>query len=165
MLQSFRVNALDCTAIVLYLSLMTATVCAADVVAETSVTMVCEHGTVKSLIAASLFNQAAKARGLPFHAVSRAVTPDASVPPKIVEALQRDGVDVADFHPRKISGQELAASPYVVAIGVDLPRGESDETKVLHWNDIPPASIDYNAARADLLAHVKALLDQLEKSR
>jgi arsenate reductase (thioredoxin) len=165
MLPSFRTNALVCTAVVLYLSLTTATAGAADVAAEASVTMVCEHGSVKSLIAASLFNQAAKMRGLPFHAVSRAITPDAGVPPKIVEALQRDGVDVADFHPRKISGQELAASPYVVAIGVDLPRGQSDTAKVLQWNDIPPASIDYNAARAALLAHVNALLDQLEKSR
>jgi len=37
---------------------------------------VCEHGNVKSLIAASLFNKAATDRGSPLRAMSRGVNPE-----------------------------------------------------------------------------------------
>ena len=40
-----------------------------------AVLMVCEHGNVKSLMAASFFNELAKARHLPFHAIARARRP------------------------------------------------------------------------------------------
>jgi hypothetical protein len=63
------------------------------------VLFVCEHGNVKSLIAATLFDQVARERGLSFRAVSRGVRPESGVPPAITEALRRDGVDVAGFSP------------------------------------------------------------------
>ena len=50
-------------------------IAAADA-AATKVVFVCEHGNVKSLMAASCFNQLAEQRGLPFRAVSRGVAPD-----------------------------------------------------------------------------------------
>ena len=44
------------------------------------VVFVCEHGSVKSLIASLYFNQRAQQRGLPFKAVARGTAPDSAVP-------------------------------------------------------------------------------------
>src|ERR1700741_2821321 len=54
---------------------------AADLANRAPVLMICEHGSVKSVMAATLFNQAAIERKLPFRAIPRGVTPDAAVPP------------------------------------------------------------------------------------
>ena len=89
--------------------------------AESRILFVCEHGNVKSLMAASYFNQMAQARGLPYRGVSRGVAPDSTtVPPKIIAALGSDGFDVRDFHPVAISAADVSASNRVVAIGVPI---------------------------------------------
>lgn len=127
------------------------------------VVFVCEHGNVKSLIAASLFNQLAEERGLPFRGVSRGLNPEKDVPAKIADALRGDGVDVKGFKPQPLTPAEVAAASRVIAIGVDLtsfPRDEQVPTEL--WNDVPPASIDYGASRAALLRHIGVLLDELQ---
>ncbi|HTJ16673.1 MAG TPA: hypothetical protein VL494_07830 [Steroidobacteraceae bacterium] len=131
--------------------------------AATKVVFVCEHGNVKSLMAASYFNQLAAQRGLPFHAVSRGVAPDSTtVPTAIVAGLHTDGFDVSDFHPAKISNADVAGAARTVAISTDVPASvHVDEQAIERWTDVPPASSDYDAARASLKAHVAALLDRL----
>ena len=131
--------------------------------AATKVVFVCEHGNVKSLMAASYFNQLAAQRGLPFHAVSRGVAPDSTtVPAAIVAGLHTDGFDVSDFHPAKISNADVAGAARTVAISTDVPASvHVDEQAIERWTDVPPASSDYDAARASLKAHVAALLDRL----
>lgn len=131
--------------------------------AATKVVFVCEHGNVKSLMAASYFNQLAAQRGLPFHAVSRGVAPDSTtVPTAIVAGLHTDGFDVSDFHPAKISNADVAGAARTVAISTDVPASvHVDEQAIERWTDVPPASSDYDAARASLQAHVAALLDRL----
>ena len=131
--------------------------------AATKVVFVCEHGNVKSLMAASYFNQLAAQRGLPFHAVSRGVAPDSTtVPTAIVAGLHTDGFDVSDFHPAKISNADVAGAARTVAISTDVPASvHVDEQAIECWTDVPPASSDYDAARASLQAHVAALLDRL----
>jgi arsenate reductase (thioredoxin) len=133
---------------------------------SSSVVFVCEHGSVKSLIGASLFDQVAKKRGLPFRAVSRGVSPDARVPPSIVAALRNDGIELETFKPQPVSAVEINAAARVIAIGVDvwsLPDGK--RSSIEQWNDVPAASVDYAAARASLLRHVEALVDELATSR
>jgi len=126
------------------------------------VVFVCEHGSVKSLIAASLFDQAATDRGLPHRAVSRGIAPDARVPPAIAAALARDGFDVAQVKPQALTAADLAGATRVVAIGVDLPaNGAQAPGPAEHWDDIPPASKDYPAARTALQRHIDELLDEL----
>jgi protein-tyrosine-phosphatase len=130
------------------------------------VLFVCEHGNVKSLMAASYFNQLAQERGLPFHAVSRGSAPDSNtVPPKIIAGLGDDGFDVHDFHPVKVSGADVAVSKRVVTIGVKLPGETTGNTVVEQWDDVPPASVDYAAARDSLQRHVRELADQLAAAR
>ena len=126
------------------------------------VVFVCEHGSVKSLIAASLFDRAAATRGLRFRAISRGVNPEEQVPPPIADALQRDGFNVEGFHPQRISQGDVIGARRVIAIGVELPAIDAGPIAAEIWNDIPPASADYAAARAALQRHIDALLDNLQ---
>lgn len=130
------------------------------------VLFVCEHGNVKSLIAATLFDQLARERGLPFRAVSRGIRPEPGVPPAIVEALRSEGVDVAGFTPQPVTSLDLAHASRVVAIGVDLSALSRDTRHPIEgWSDVPPASVDYASARAALLRHIESLIDGLKKRR
>ena len=130
------------------------------------VVFVCEHGNVKSLIGASLFDKVAKERGLPLRAISRGLAPEASVPPKIVQALRADDIDVSGFKPQQLTAHDFSAAARVIAIGVDLSSFR-DETRapIEPWDDVPPASVDYAASRAALLRHIESLLDEMQNRR
>ena len=131
------------------------------------VLMVCEHGNVKSLMAANYFNELARARHLPFHAVARGTAPNSTtVPPPIVDGLRADGFDVSDFHPSAITQADVAMSERVVLINTGLISNLAEGSKQLEkWTDVPPASLNYAAARDALKAHVRALLDQMANMR
>jgi protein-tyrosine-phosphatase len=127
-----------------------------------TVLMICEHGSVKSLMAASLFNAEASRRGLPFRAVARGLTPDAAVPTTIAAAMKQEGFDVSQFKPSAVSNDDVAQSAYVVTIGIEPAKvagnhGERSE----QWDDVPAASVDYASAHAVLQRHVDQLLDKL----
>ena len=131
---------------------------------DSQVLFVCEHGNVKSLMAASYFNQMAQERRLPFRAVSRGSAPDSTtVPPAIIQGLRGDGFDVSSFHPSAVNASDVSASQRVITIGTALPtdaRG-APQPKIEEWNDVPPASVDYVAARDSLKSHIKRLVEQL----
>jgi DNA-binding beta-propeller fold protein YncE len=115
----------------------------AEEATATQVLFVCEHGNVKSLMAASYFNQLAAKRGLHFRAISRASAPDSTT----VAA---------------VSATDVAGSERVVAIGTALPSAiDAPAAKVEHWDDVPAASVNYAAARDSLKAHVEQLLDRM----
>jgi protein-tyrosine-phosphatase len=128
-----------------------------------TVLMVCEHGNVKSLMAASYFNELATARHLPFHAASRGTAPNSTtVPPAIVDGLRSDGFDVSKFQPAAVTAADVASADRVVLINTELAADIADKSKsVEKWTDVPPASVDYGAAREALKSHVRTLLDQL----
>lgn len=136
---------------------------AAEDTAAKQVVFVCEHGNVKSLMAASYFNQLAEQQHLPFHAISRGAAPDSTtVPQPIVAGLRADGIDVSGFRPVKLGQPDLADAAHVVMIGVDLPAGlQARESRIEEWEDVPPASTNYAAARAALQAHVADLIARL----
>lgn len=131
---------------------------AADAKGDT-VVFVCEHGTVKSVIAALWFNKLAEERGLKTRAISRGVAPDAAVPEVIAAALQADGLSVAGFTPAALTRADLEGAARVVAIGVDV-RSILDRAAVPleSWPDIPPATRDYAAARDAMVARIAASL-------
>jgi arsenate reductase len=129
-----------------------------------SVLMVCEHGSVKSLMAASLFNRSAMQRHLPYRAIARGVSPDASVPAPIATALQQEGFDVAHFAPTKVSAAEVEQAARVVVIGLNPEVLEGRASAPIDaWGDIPAASVNYAEARAAIQQHIDALLDEFEK--
>jgi protein-tyrosine-phosphatase len=130
------------------------------------VLFVCEHGNVKSLMAASYFNQLAEKRGLRLRAISRGSAPDsATVPPPIIAGLRADGVDVGNFKPMAVSAADVAVSERVVEISTALPGGiDAPATKVEHWDDVPAASVSYGAARDSLRSHIEQLLDRMSRN-
>jgi hypothetical protein len=132
---------------------------------ESQVIFLCEHGNVKSLMAASYFNQMARERKLPFRAISRGSAPDStSVPPAIVAGLQKDGVDVATFHPSAIEAKDIAASSQLVLINTELPANvQGGGIKIERWIDVPPASVNFDAARNSLKTHVAQLIDRVAR--
>jgi chromate transporter len=129
--------------------------------APRTVVFVCEHGSAKSLVAASFFDRMARERGLAVRAVSRGTVPDASVPPVVVRSLRADGFEVASYRPRKLAVSDLASAARVVAIGVDLGEMGAGR-RVERWDDIPPVSTSYQEARAAMLSRLDALLRGLE---
>jgi arsenate reductase len=131
---------------------------------DSQVLFVCEHGNVKSLMAASYFNQLVQERRLPFRAVSRGTAPDSTtVPPAIIQGLRGDGFDVSSFHPSAVRASDVSASQFVITIGATLPTDiqSAARSKIEQWNDVPPASVDYAASRDSLKAHIKRLVEQL----
>jgi arsenate reductase len=125
-----------------------------------TVLFVCEHGSVKSLMAATFFDQAAQKRGISVHGMSRGMTPDAHVPTRIVDGLKLDGVDVAAFKPTRVDQSDIQAAIRVIAIGVEPSALAAAGKSVEAWTDIPESS-NYPAARAALMRHIETLLDEL----
>jgi protein-tyrosine-phosphatase len=127
------------------------------------VLFVCEHGNVKSLMAMSYFNQLAHERGLPLVAISRGTALDSDTVPKaIVDGLYADGLDVSDFRPVEVGISDLNSARRVVAIGVALPAEMSAPVGSLErWDDVPPASVDFEASSQAIRARVQALIDEL----
>jgi protein-tyrosine-phosphatase len=123
------------------------------------VVFVCEHGSVKSLIAREWFNRLAAERGLDLRAESRGMTPDATVPLAIADALQGDGFDVRTFEPRPFKADEARDALRVVGIGVDVSAAEQIPHET--WEGIPPASENYAASRDALRARIEVLLEAL----
>ena len=145
--------------------------CAASRSAEpqppTQVLFVCERGNVKSLMAASYFNQAAQARGWPFRAVSRGSAPQSDTAPDFIKSqLTAEGFDVSSFRAAAVTATDVSAADLVVTIGTALPASASAEvSKIEEWNDIPPVSSDYTRSRAALKARVAELLERLQRSK
>ena len=135
--------------------------------AESQVLFVCEHGNVKSLMAASYFNRLANQRGLPYHAISRGTAPDSTtVPPAIFAGLLGEGINVADFHPVVVGLTDVSKSRRVVLINTTLPETmQLPGTALEQWTDVPPASVDYAAASTALKRHVETLIADLSQSR
>jgi chromate transporter len=126
------------------------------------VVFVCEHGSAKSLVAASYFDRMAKERGLAVRALSRGTAPDAAVPPAVLELLAADGFDAAGFKPQALSAHDLEAAVRVVAIGVDIGGlASGSSTPVERWDDVPPFSQGYPKARAVMVARIESLLRAL----
>ena len=122
------------------------------------VVFVCEHGSAKSLVAASFFERLAKERGIRARAVSRGTSPDAAVPAGVVAALRDDGFDVAPFQPRRLSEADLREAACVVAIGVEL--GEAG-AHCERWDDLPAVSVSYAHARDVIVSRIESLLRRL----
>jgi arsenate reductase (thioredoxin) len=131
---------------------------------NTRILFICEHGNVKSLMAASYFNKLAQQRGLPYRAIARGTDPNSTtVPPAIINGLGAEGVDVRSFHPLKLRNSDIARSARVITIGVELPRNARNQaqTRLEQWYDVPPASMDYLGAQRSLKEHVAMLIDEL----
>jgi arsenate reductase (thioredoxin) len=130
--------------------------------AETTIVVfVCEHGSVKSLVAIEYFNRIARGRHLPLRAISRGTRPDSAVPIGIREGLRRDGFDVAAFAPRRFSLDDVRKAALIVSFDVDLPLAGATPRE--RWDKLPAATEDYATARDSIRARVDKLVTRMTR--
>jgi len=130
-----------------------------------TVVFVCEHGSSRSLLAATLFNRIAEQRGLAVRALSRAVsatTVDTKVPPRLVQSMSGDGFHVEAFQPQALSPAEAAGASRVVVINYDGPLDSAGPRPVDHLDDVAPASIEYDKAKRAITSYIESLLADFE---
>ena len=129
------------------------------------VVFVCEHGTVKSVVAIEYFNRLAREKGLNVHAISRGTNPDSVVPGPVAAGLRQDGFDVSAFRARLFTKDDLANSVMVVALDAPVETVVGSTLPVQRWDGMPAVSEDYAKARTAILARVKRLVDSLAAKR
>src|SRR5579872_1408068 len=117
--------------------------------APAQVVFVCEHGSVKSLVASVYFNQRTRERGLPFRAVARGVIPDSTVPATVREGLQGDGFKVSDFVPELFQASDVDHAALVVSFDQEITKIVDGRTRYLKWDDLPGVLADYPRGRSE----------------
>jgi arsenate reductase (thioredoxin) len=125
------------------------------------VVFVCEHGSVKSLVAMEYFNRRAKARGLAYRAVARGTAPERTVPKAVRDGLRSDGFDVSAFEPRKLQGCDVDRASLIVSFDQDIASIVGARARYLKWDDLPGVLTDYTRGKDEIVRHVDALIDEL----
>lgn len=131
-----------------------------------TVVFVCEHGTVKSVVALAHFRQLARERGLPIRAISRGTAPDSSVPGLVREGLRRDGLTLGPFTPMAFTPADLASAVAVISFDQPSVAGlVSTRVPTARWDGLPAVSDDYRVARDSIRHRVARLVDSLDRAR
>ena len=123
----------------------------------TTVLFVCLHGAAKSVLAAADFNRLAHARGVAARATFAGTEPDPAIAPRVVAELLKDGVDLRDQRPRRVTREDVAAASRVVTFGCELGDLVAPGVPVENW-DVPAVSDDFAAARVAIAARLPSLL-------
>jgi protein-tyrosine-phosphatase len=136
---------------------------AADQLAEPqTVLFVCEHGSVKSLLAKLLFEQAAVREDLAVSAASRGTAPDVEVPDWMRTALERDGFPIGPWKPTALSEADIRGASLVVTFDVLVPS--KVDTEIERWDGLPAVSKDYVAGREAIAARIEKLVAELKRA-
>ncbi|MDB4878489.1 MAG: protein tyrosine phosphatase [Gemmatimonadetes bacterium] len=132
--------------------------------ARKTVLFVCEHGTVKSLLAKVLFEEYAQEVGLNVQAVSRGTRPDTAVPPWMLSGLALDHIALGSWRPQLLGAQDLAAASYVVSF--DVPSNATAAARVprTQWDSLPSVTQNYAKGRNAIKARVHQLVDSLKRA-
>jgi hypothetical protein len=129
-----------------------------------TVVFVCEHGTVKSVVALAYFRQLARERHLPIRALSRGTAPDASVPALVRDGLRVDGLTLGPFSPARFTHADLTAA--IAVISFDQPGVASmvgGRVPTFGWDGLPAVSENYGIARDSIRQRVTRLVDSLAR--
>jgi protein-tyrosine-phosphatase len=128
------------------------------------VVFVCEHGTVKSVVAAAHFNRLARARGLAAVAISRGSAPDSAVPAVVRNGLLADGVGPWRARPAPLSKADLLGAALVVSFDQSIDSLVGTHAPVRHWDNTPSVMQDYATGRDSIVARVRALITELQRA-
>ncbi|MGH8132157.1 MAG: hypothetical protein ACRETP_02835 [Steroidobacteraceae bacterium] len=128
---------------------------------RTEVVFVCEHGSVKSLVAMQHFNRMAKERGLPYRAIARGMAPERTVPVAVRAGLSADGFEMSDFLPQRLMASDVDHAALVVSFDQDITAIVAGRARHLAWNNLPAVLTDYPRGRDAIVARINALLDEL----
>lgn len=133
--------------------------------ARDTVLFICEHGTVRSLIATKLFERYARQAGLPMTAISRGTAIDSAVPPWLQRALTGDQIELGTWRPQTLGASDLASARYVVSF--DLPETTTAGARGtrVRWDGLPSVSANYTVGRDAIDARVRRLVDSLQRAR
>lgn len=123
-----------------------------------TVVFVCLHGAAKSVIGAAYLNRLSAQLGLDIRATASGVEPEPEIPTQVCEGLLREGLDVRHHRPRGVTRQELAGAWRVVSFGCDLSHLASPGLAVERWDDVPPVSDGFPAARDAIARRVDQLI-------
>jgi len=129
----------------------------------TGVVFVCEHGSVKSLVAMEHFNRKAEERGLPYRAVARGTAPAPTVPTSVRDGLQADGFDVSGFVPRLLRASDVDDVALVVSFDEDITNTVGGRARYLKWDGLPGVLEDYPRGREAIVRQVDTLIDSLAR--
>ena len=129
----------------------------------TGIVFVCEHGSVKSLVAMEHFNREARQRGLPYRAVARGTAPGPAVPAPVREGLRADGFDVSSFVPQPLRATDVDNAALVVSFDDDIANTLGGRTRYLKWDDLPGVLGDYSRGRDAIVRQVDTLIGALAR--
>jgi len=121
------------------------------------IVFVCEHGAVKSVVAAAHFNRFAAEKGLSLHAIARGTTPDAEISPQTVKGLAEDHLRPTESLPQRLTQTELESAQRVVTFCA-LPAEYRQPSHLEHWENIPPVSENYELARDAIIERIRQML-------
>lgn len=130
-----------------------------------TVLFICEHGTVKSLLAKLLFEEYAAQVGLPMRAESRGTTVDSVVPPWMRARLGATRLRFEGFTPRALLAEDLVTASYVVSFDLPASMSAGSQAPRAQWDSLPAASQQFEASREAIRARVHALVDSLNRAR
>jgi protein-tyrosine-phosphatase len=139
--------------------------CAQDLTEPARIVFVCEHGSVKSLVAMEYFNRRAKARGIAYRAVARGTAPERTVPKAVRDGLRSDGFEVSAFEPRMFEASDVDHTALIVSFDQDVARIVGPQTRYLKWDDLPGVLTDYTRGKDEIVRHVDALIDELARGK
>lgn len=131
----------------------------------TRVVFVCEHGSVKSIIAATLFNRLAAERGLAARAVSRGTAPDQQIPQLVRDGLRADGADIGDLRPKGLGALDVRGANMFVAFDVEVPPRFSAAVPIRRWDGTPSVMSSYVTGRDAISTRVTDLISELERMK
>jgi arsenate reductase (thioredoxin) len=128
-----------------------------------TVVFVCEHGSAKSVIAATEFKRMAIEKGLDLNILARGTNPDAEIPKLVRDGLKADGHEIGALKPTKVSQKDLRGATKIVSFGPDLSQWLPDGARVMDWSATPSVSEDYRAAREYIRKQLELLVQELKK--
>ncbi|SHH25155.1 Protein-tyrosine-phosphatase [Chryseolinea serpens] len=126
-----------------------------------TIVFVCEHGSAKSVIAATYFNKFAKEKNIPWQAVSRGTHPDAEISPKTKKLLTEDNLLDKSFIPKKLSQADVDTTRQVILF-CSLPPTLQGNGKTSHW-EVNAVNDDFQKLRNDIISRITPLIDSLAK--
>lgn len=129
------------------------------------VVFVCEHGSVKSLIAASYFNQRAQAKGLKIRAIARGVRPEPKVPIPVRNGLHAAAFDVSGYVPQALTASDIKDATLIVSFDEDLSDAVAGQARYLKWDNLPAVLSDYTRGSAAIVRQVDLLVRELTDER
>ena len=130
-----------------------------------TVVFVCDHGTVKSVVAMAYFAKLARERQLPLRAISRGTNPEAKVPALVLDGLRSDGLNLsASFTPTKFSTNDFSNA--IAVISFDQPSVAelvAGRLPTAAWDGMPAISENYRVASEAIRHRVENLVDSLAR--